>query len=86
MLAVGLCCANEQHTWESAQEFNESILKRITMNSTDVQACDITAVRETSFVVRCWGSGQVIKLPYTWGEWKIVSSGYDVVVYSNEFN
>ena len=85
MLAVGLCYADTQHTWEEAQRFNDSALRKIVWESCNSQACEITAVRETSFVVRCDINQHLIKLPYTWGEWKIVSSNYAVVVYSNEF-
>lgn len=85
MLAVGLCCADTQHTWESAQRFNDTVLRKIVYESCDYQVCEVTAIRETSFVVRCDINKYLIKLPYTWGEWKIVSSSYAVVVYSNEY-
>lgn len=83
MLAVGMCYANLQHTWEIAQEFNESVLKKIEVGWTN--PCYIFSVYEEMFSVSCEPDRYIYELPYTYRDWKIVKTAPGYVIYSNEY-
>lgn len=84
MLTVGLAYADQQYTWEMAQEFNNSVLKNI-VEFRYINPCYIFSVYEGMFSVSCEPDRFIYDLPYTWGSWKIIKTAPGFVIYSNEY-
>lgn len=76
MLAVGLCYATTDETWEDARNFTKQILKSSTFGYG--HHCYIKGVFNEVFSVWCEPGHLVYELPYSW-------NGYTIDTYNVDY-